>query len=367
MKNHTLSLSLAVALGLTTLSTDLQAQDQEAFDKAYGAFQAAVAARQMQEAAQLGAEAYAAGQLLFDNGSPELAKLTLNYGRAVLATGRGPQASEILLSALNQSKAAFGEDSKELIPVYVSLAEAFATSSGRGSATEQNQAFNEAARLTALHQGAESQAAGVTELKAGMTLLDRAQSPLAGPHLERAHSILAVALGSNHALTGQAAFYLAKFALASNDLETAADWLTTAIATFTDPARPQNQLEFSAHLLNVQTLEGLGRSEVATASAQAIGRARGNTEAVDLQPLYTVSPRLAADVEQKQGTATISFMIDASGRVQQAEVTESTVGEAVEQASLEAISRWRFAPRFEDGKPVPQEASQTLNFGPRQN
>ena len=365
MKHQALALSLTLTLALSP--TALHAQDQATFDSAYGAFQAAVSAGQMEEAAQRGAEAYAAGQQLFENGSPELARLSLNYGRAVLATGRGPQASEILLSALNQSEAAFGADSKELISVYVSLAEAFATSSGRGSAAEQDQAFSEAARLTALHQGAESQATGITELKAGMTLLDRAQSPLAGPHLERAYSILSSALGRDHALTGQAAFYLAKYALASNNLATAADWLTTAIATFADPARPQNQLEFSTHLLNVQTLEGMGSSEAATASAQAIGRARGNTEAVDLQPLYTVSPRLGADIERKQGSATISFMIDASGRVQQAEVTESTVSEAVEQASLEAISRWRFAPRFEDGQPVAQEASQTLNFGPRQN
>lgn len=56
------------------------------------------------------------------------------------------------------------------------------------------------------------------------------------------------------------------------------------------------------------------------------------------------------------------FTIDAEGRSRDLEVVESQPGGVFEEATLEAISRWRFVPACREGRVTPREAFQTIDF-----
>ena len=85
----------------------------------------------------------------------------------------------------------------------------------------------------------------------------------------------------------------------------------------------------------------------------------------DWEALFVVHPVYprSALTGNRQGAVDLSFIVDESGQVRQPEIFENTSkSKDIGKAALEAISQWRFAPRFEDGEPVASQASQRITF-----
>lgn len=82
------------------------------------------------------------------------------------------------------------------------------------------------------------------------------------------------------------------------------------------------------------------------------------TPLVDIPPNY---PRraLAAGI---QGEVQLAFTITADGRVENLRVVSAEPAGVFEREARRAASRWRFAPRRENGRPVAREATKTLYF-----
>ncbi|SDS98483.1 outer membrane transport energization protein TonB [Halopseudomonas xinjiangensis] len=82
------------------------------------------------------------------------------------------------------------------------------------------------------------------------------------------------------------------------------------------------------------------------------------TPLVDIPPNYP--PRAsAAGIE---GKVVLRFTITAEGKVDNLRVTEAEPPGVFDREARRAASRWRFAPRRENGQPVPREATKTLYF-----
>lgn len=99
-------------------------------------------------------------------------------------------------------------------------------------------------------------------------------------------------------------------------------------------------------------------SPPAPVSAPPPGSAEEVSPLVDIPPEY---PRraLAAGIE---GQVTLQFTVNAEGRVENIRVLSAEPPGVFERAARRAVSRWRFAPRRENGVAVSREVSKTMNF-----
>lgn len=130
-------------------------------------------------------------------------------------------------------------------------------------------------------------------------------------------------------------------------------------------------LPTSIQISSAPTLEGLRAAETAPAPAPAAEAAEttpaapaGPSLSEEVTPLVDIPPNyprraLAAGI---QGEVTLAFTITAEGRVENLRVTNAEPSGVFEREARRAASRWRFAPRRENGQPVAREATKTLYF-----
>ena len=119
------------------------------------------------------------------------------------------------------------------------------------------------------------------------------------------------------------------------------------------------------------TMAGLTAAEASAAIAPSSGpsgpaapAASGPSTAEEVSPLVDIPPNypqraLAAGIE---GEVTLAFTITPDGRVENLRVTHAQPKGVFEREARRAASRWRFAPRRENGQPVAREATKTLYF-----
>ena len=82
------------------------------------------------------------------------------------------------------------------------------------------------------------------------------------------------------------------------------------------------------------------------------------TEETAAQPLFIIKPLLPAlDDEQLQGTILFEFNVTNTGKVTNPKIIESVPVNNFNQASLDAVSKWRFLPKTENGNRVAQPST----------
>ena len=134
-----------------------------------------------------------------------------------------------------------------------------------------------------------------------------------------------------------------------------------------DALRAGDQIFVTARLKAMPKLSSQGRAvlEVALLDAPSIcpetnglgGEITPPVKVLFPSPQYTLEARLA----RVQGTVILQSIIDCDGRVSRFQVLKS-LPMGLDQASVEAVSRWRFAPARVDGVPVPVFYNLTINF-----
>ena len=72
------------------------------------------------------------------------------------------------------------------------------------------------------------------------------------------------------------------------------------------------------------------------------------------RPISQVAPKYPPALQRQNigGTVTVSFVVDANGRVVNPKVEQSP-NPAFDKVALDAIKQWRFDPGMKDGKKVP--------------
>lgn len=83
------------------------------------------------------------------------------------------------------------------------------------------------------------------------------------------------------------------------------------------------------------------------------------------QPTAQTPPTYPSELRKAkvEGSVTITFVVDETGRVEDARVEKSSHPE-FEKPGLEAIRKWRFRPGRKDGQPVRTYLVQTFRFRP---
>lgn len=84
----------------------------------------------------------------------------------------------------------------------------------------------------------------------------------------------------------------------------------------------------------------------------------------ELIPLVRIPPKypMRAAMGRIEGWVKVKFTITETGTVKDATVAESKPPRVFDRAALRAIVKWKFKPKMVDGKAVPQQALQLLEF-----
>lgn len=84
----------------------------------------------------------------------------------------------------------------------------------------------------------------------------------------------------------------------------------------------------------------------------------------DLLPLQRLAPAYPRDAARAgiTGWVQLEVTVNADGSVRGAKVTDAKPKGIFEAAAVQAVMRWKFKPKIQDGKPVEQKGSQKIEF-----
>ncbi len=161
----------------------------------------------------------------------------------------------------------------------------------------------------------------------------------------------------------RATFMMAQAKYANRKFKTAEPLLLDVIAQ-------TKQLDFShpmalaAHARLVDIYERKGNSAQATPHCVAIGSMTPWNNNQDPLPLFRKEPQypMSAAKEWVQGYARLSFTITPEGAVTDIKVTETKGSSLFGEVSKTALAKWRYAPKFENGKAVPTTSHVQMDF-----
>ncbi|MEN8180015.1 MAG: energy transducer TonB [Pseudomonadota bacterium] len=99
-------------------------------------------------------------------------------------------------------------------------------------------------------------------------------------------------------------------------------------------------------------------------SGPYIGPVRQGQPDRDFMAISRVAPQYPYRAQRRgiEGWVKVSLLITEQGTVQDVVVFEAEPEGIFDHAAIQAVMRWKFKPRIQDGKPVSVRAEQTVNF-----
>ncbi len=128
-----------------------------------------------------------------------------------------------------------------------------------------------------------------------------------------------------------------------------------------DLALPSLDMGIAVSAAPTPSLAGLSAAPPAAAGPQGAAAGGPDNEVV---PLNDVPPQYPEQARRRgiEGHIKLAFTITAQGRVENIRVLEASPPNVFDREARRAVSRWRFAPRMENGQAVAREATKTLQF-----
>lgn len=352
-------LAMLAALGISGLTVASFAAGEDDFRAAYEAYLAASGDGRHAEAATHADEAKQLGETLFPEDGRRLATLVYNHGYALSKARRYGDAYDVLKDARKRMRGAYGEDAAELAQVEIALVTAAPSSAVRKH-------LRRAERITRLHDMDEGVSIAHATLMGGMRIGGRQGLRL----LEEATGAFEDLGDADGLALGN--FWLGKIRARYGWGDAAGHFEATLSHAGRGKAdrETQRSLVLMAHANLVAVHEKSGLRDEATKHCLAIGRMTPWGGKSDYQPLYRKIPTYPEN-ERKQsmgGWVQTEFDVDQSGFVRDARVLASAGGRGFENAALEAVRGFRYAPKFVDGEAVAvQGVRNVMKFEIREN
>jgi TonB family protein len=343
-----LSWVLMFSCTVTVAQSDLPDR-QKKFETAYAEYQRLSREGKWAESLPYAQQAYEIGKSVMGEKDQGTAILAFNYGKNLDDLRDYAGAARLYEESLAIDEAVLGKDSPKLINTLIKLGHVLDKAARN---KEADVLYDRALLLT-------EQQAGPQSLEYAKLVLDISDSLIglkqygAKKYLQASYDILKKEKGEQDPLTGLAAFQLGKFYLGASKEIQARDFLLQTLNTFNDPDRPDNRMEMITHGFLVETFERLGESEEATRHCLAIGRMTPVAPTQDYYPVYKAMPEYPGFAASKgiEGYVIVEFTVTSYGFVKNP-VVITTSNETFNKASLEAVKKFRYAPKFIDGKPI---------------
>lgn len=258
--------------------------------------------------------------------------------------------AELLRESLGIQEAAYGKDALELIPVLMALGDV----SGKPfKPSRQVIYYNRALKITQVQSPEDKVKYADLSLEAGRNILQSSKSRGAKSYIETAYQIYLEKFGTSHLSTALAGLALGEFYSANMNHEKAEEYLLRSLNTFTsDPTYRTPELR--ARTVLTALYEYWNKRDKATEQVLAISRISSGTSTQEMMPVYRVNPDYPSEAVSKgsDGWVILDFTVDETGQVRDVVVEDSEGHPLFKDAATTAINKWRYVPRFENGKPV---------------
>ncbi|WP_428847771.1 TonB family protein [Shewanella abyssi] len=356
----------ALSVSMFTLSP-LSASE---FGDTYKAYTAAVAADNSADIELYAVKAYELGKAKFGADSLDTAVLALNAGSALLdntpkntyAEESAAKAKKLKLQAFELYQAAlviysksYADDAVELIDPLMGLAD----SSSKQDAREYlDDALDIAEKSDNAMLVADTQMAYFKMLSAS-----RYYTRTVRNHGLDAYETYQTLLPENSMKRVLAAFTVGSIEYAEKHFDKAETALLYVIKQF-EALEFDHPYLLAAHAKLVEIYEIQGESDKSTQHCMAIGSMTPWSDAQEQTPLFRVHPVYPMSYLQrrKEGWSQVSFTVNEMGFVVNPVILASKGGSGFNKASLEALKKWRYAPKFVDGKAVSADSTVQLDY-----
>jgi hypothetical protein len=198
---------------------------------------------------------------------PRIPALMSNYGVALYNSGNAEAARPVLKESVERTAALHGEDSEKMIPVLMNYADARAEiQNSRG----MERSYDDALKVAAKIHGEESPDYAGISLRAGINILEQAQSGRAARYLQQSDRIFTELVGESDIRTAYARFFLGKLEMSRREYHDATGYLLGALPGFSDGSAVGTEYLIYTHTFLAQAYEARGMSGEATEHALAV-------------------------------------------------------------------------------------------------
>lgn len=161
-------------------------------------------------------------------------------------------------------------------------------------------------------------------------------------------------LGPKNTSTIDAQFRLAGFEYSDRNYNKAAELYEDIVDTLGKSLNTSHPFELVARGRLIHIYERQKKSNKATKHCVAIGEMTPWKNDMDPTPLFRLEPTypLQAAKDGREGWTKMAFTIDEKGIVNDINIIESKGGNDLKREALKAFKKWRYAPKFIDGKAV---------------
>jgi TonB family protein len=347
---------LATTLGLALASSCSLSVSASEFSDSYSAYQAAVSDKNYTDALKHAEQAYQLGKSLYPKGSIDIGNLAMNMGSVLEINGKKAEAFKAYTEALTIYQANFDDDAVELIDPLLGAAD---TATKPKLAREY---FNDAIDIA---EDTDNQMLLANTLMAAFDNLSH--TPVYNRTIQkyaiRAFDIYEEELPEDALVRVKATYTVGMIRKSKKQNSQAIELLNKVVDQFSvlDYSHPY---ELASHAQLVELYERKGQSDKSTQHCIAIGSMRPWLDTQEQVPLFRLPPEypISAARAGREGMVQISFIIDESGFVTEPKIVMSEGGSGFEKESLKAIKRWRFAPKFVDGKAVATPSKVQLDY-----
>ena len=323
------------------------ADAQAEFTAAFNSYRDAMDASEFAQAAEHAENARQLGEEIYPDDAKLRATLAWNHGYALSKAYFKIRAYETLKEARTLMSQAFGRDYEHLVQV-----ETLLLNNAPEAAARRH--LSQLLKLARRHYEEDS------DLMAGLKLMGGSQvwwDPRAKGLLGEAAETFA-RLGQP-VRQAQAEFWIGKIQFGRDKFRDAAKTMTKVVELL--PADHPTALMARANL--VEAYEEVGESDRATEHCLAIGRTVPWNGTADYQPLFKRTPTYprSALARRIEGYVLVEFTVDDMGFVRDPSILESKAGrtpaggayaEDLEAAAVEAVRKFRYAPKYVDGEAV---------------
>lgn len=159
-------------------------------------------------------------------------------------------------------------------------------------------------------------------------------------------------------------FLVASFAQSKRKYKKAIERLNHVVSVFDSNLSFDHNAELTAHSKLVNLYEKTGQSEQATKHCLAIAEMVPWKDSQEQTPVYRQPPKYPVNKARQNtdGIVVLQFDVDTAGFVKNSSVISSEGGHAFEKSALEALKKWRYAPKFENGSPVVASTQVQIDF-----
>lgn len=372
---HAAIAGLAAMTAINANPTMAQTAAQaDAFNEAWRQHKIAFAGNDVELKIDTAREVLEIGRSFMSEDDERLAMLMHNYGAVLLQSGRYDEARVVLTDALQLLEDKYGSDALELLDTIKARADAWG---GHPDYAERHHAgYKRALRIVARHYGKDSLEYADLLMETGARVYDLSRSDVAEYRLRKALEMYEEQLQPPDVRIGAAAFYLGKIRIGKGQYDRAIRYLETAVPNFAGDSDVDRESRLRAMSLLVHAYSEKDQPDRVDEYATMIGKELQSAPNSDITPLITVNPSYPDVFYERgiEGYVDVEISIDHEGRVFNPKVIDvshsySTYADSggviprpgdlrgarydsFEDAALEAVSKYRFAPRYVDNKPV---------------